>query len=374
MNISLLSFISRQLLSAWSRFAIAALCLMAGAARAQDFSITSLSTANATVIEVNSLTGDDRGGIAVSGTHVFLTGDSATARFARGSLSGGAGLGVIRDSLVSDLRTEKAYLLADGTTPIAPRGVSGSVVINSLVELDSSTGVPNGTVVTLSSTISVPGNSSSTVGIFAGWSRVVIHNGARVYQIALPSGTVTDLGPLGVPTRTPSESWAYWGVAETIGGVDYLAYVRNGTTVARTKVSDGTVSTIATFANLNDMANFTVLPSMGRWYFHHEGTSQFRVGDETLGFADATMVVPPNPPTIAAQPVSLNVITTEAASFSVAATGAQPMTYQWQKNGVDIVGATSSTLTIASTGAGDAAVYTGSWRTLSAPSPATRLC
>ena len=109
----------------------AMLSVLGLAAHAQDFSISSLSSANATVIEVNSLTGDDRGGIAVSGTHVFLTGDAATARFARGTLSGGTGLGVIRDSLVSDLRTEKVYLLANGTTPVTPKDVGGTVVINS---------------------------------------------------------------------------------------------------------------------------------------------------------------------------------------------------------------------------------------------------
>ncbi len=225
-------------------------------------------------------------------------------------------------------------MLANGTTPVTPKDVSGTVVIKRFLELDSATGVPNGTVITLSSTISVPGNNSSTVGIFGGWGRVVIHNGTRVYQIALPSGTVSDLGALGVPSRTSSESWAYWGVAETIGGANHLAYVRSSTTIARTKVSDGTVSTIATFANLNDMASFTVVPSLGRWYFQHEGTSQFRSGDETLGFADATMVVPTNPPTIPSEPAALTVITTEAASFSVAVNGAQPIAYQWQRGGV----------------------------------------
>ena len=116
MNIIKFNLISRHLAFARRLCAVSALCLLAVMARAQDFSIGSLSSANATVIEVNSLTGDDRGGIAVSGTHVFLTGDAATARFARGTLSGGTGLGVIRDSLVSDLRTEKVYLLANGTS------------------------------------------------------------------------------------------------------------------------------------------------------------------------------------------------------------------------------------------------------------------
>ena len=47
-----------------------------------------------------------------------------------------------------------------------------------------------------------------------------------------------------------------------------------------------------------------------------------------------------------------------AASFTVAATGNPAPTYQWNKNGVAIAGATSTTLTFASAQTGDAASYT----------------
>ena len=330
------------------------LCL---AARAQDFQITSLTGSNATVIEVDSLAGDDRGGIAVSGSHVFMSGDTSTARFERDRLTGGSGLGVIYDTLASDLRSETVYLLAHGTTPLAPLGGSGTLTIDSLLQLDAASGQTNGTVVTLSTPISVPANNSSQVGVFAGWGRIVIHNGTRVYSISLPSGTVTDLGALSIPQRTSSESWAYWGVAETIGGETYLVCVRNSTTITRTRVSNGAVSTVATFSNLSDMASFTLVPSKNRWYFHHEGGSQFGSFAEAVGFADASFIVPPNPPVITSQPATQMVITSEAASFSVAVSGPQPLAFQWRKNGVDILGATSATFSIAATIASDAASY-----------------
>jgi hypothetical protein len=41
------------------------------------------------------------------------------------------------------------------------------------------------------------------------------------------------------------------------------------------------------------MCSFTVLPSRTRWYFHHEGESQFRTGDETLGYCDARFSMAP---------------------------------------------------------------------------------
>ena len=51
------------------------------------------------------------------------------------------------------------------------------------------------------------------------------------------------------------------------------------------------------------------------------------------------------PPVITSQPVSRTVTTGQTASFSVAATGTGPMTYQWSKNGATISGATSSSYT-----------------------------
>src|SRR4030095_9806135 len=49
----------------------------------------------------------------------------------------------------------------------------------------------------------------------------------------------------------------------------------------------------AAFANLNDMAAFTVSIPWGRWYFHHEAHSQFGGSGETLGFAPAQFALVP---------------------------------------------------------------------------------
>jgi hypothetical protein len=59
---------------------------------------------------------------------------------------------------------------------------------------------------------------------------------------------------------------------------------------------------------------------------------------------------PPSPPTISApaittNPASTTVTVGQSATFSVVATGTVPLSYQWQKNGVIISGATSSTYT-----------------------------
>lgn len=55
------------------------------------------------------------------------------------------------------------------------------------------------------------------------------------------------------------------------------------------------------------------------------------------------------PPTITQQPADLTVTAGQPASFTVAATGTGPLSYQWQRDGVAIPGATSATYTIAQT-------------------------
>src|SRR5690606_22178287 len=63
-------------------------------------------------------------------------------------------------------------------------------------------------------------------------------------------------------------------------------------------------------------------------------------------------------PSITAQPVaSQSICEGSTANFSVTASGTG-LTYQWKKNGVDIVGATSNTYSIPTTVSADAGTYT----------------
>jgi len=62
-------------------------------------------------------------------------------------------------------------------------------------------------------------------------------------------------------------------------------------------------------------------------------------------------------PSIVQQPTSISVSVGQPASFSVVANGTPPLTYQWQKGGVNIPGATQSTFSIAQTQLADAGNY-----------------
>lgn len=61
----------------------------------------------------------------------------------------------------------------------------------------------------------------------------------------------------------------------------------------------------------------------------------------------------PQPPVVTTQPVNQSVTEGGTASFSVAANGSQPLAFQWQRNGVNVQGATSSMYTISQVSGSD---------------------
>ena len=133
-------------------------------------------------------------------------------------------------------------------------------------------------------------------GVFSGYDRVVIYNGTRAFNITLPTGVVTDLGTVPVTSPCTCENWAYWGVAEFFADAVWLVYrqlpATGGTAsnIVRVRVPDGLTQVVGSFTNLADMCSIAALPARARWYWHHEGPSQFSAfpSGEALGFCDAS--------------------------------------------------------------------------------------
>jgi hypothetical protein len=78
-------------------------------------------------------------------------------------------------------------------------------------------------------------------------------------------------------------------------------------------------------------------------------------GEAVGGPALVTVLIPPS---ITQNPVSRSVMVGAPASFSVTATGTDPLAYQWRLNAVDLPGKTSPTLDIPSAQPADAGDYT----------------
>src|SRR5947199_5917213 len=73
------------------------------------------------------------------------------------------------------------------------------------------------------------------------------------------------------------------------------------------------------------------------------------VGNATSNLATLTVSAAPLAPTITTRPANQTVTAGQTATFTVVASGTAPLSYQWQKNGANIAGATSSSYTTPAT-------------------------
>lgn len=263
------------------------------------FRITSFGATDCVTVDHEAATGSDRGGIALSTTQLFVTGDDATARLAAADLSAAtpvAGSPAIHDALLSDLATEQVYALLTA----AGAEVGGAGVVTQLGVIDGATGELTAARIPLSSSITV----SIGAGIFSGHGEALVtastspSTGSRLrwWRIQLPSGTVTRLGETVQPVHQACEGWAWWGIAEREGSAHFATYVASRTAISRVEIpEDGTTSSaapvvVATFTDLADTCSIALSLARSRWYFHHQGPSQFASGSpaEVAGFCPAS--------------------------------------------------------------------------------------
>ena len=181
-----------------------------------------------------------------------------------------------------------------------------------------------------SSTYTTPATSmGDNASVFA----VVVSNSAGTATSNHATLTVTDALVAPVITKQPAAQ------SVTAGQTAKFTVEATGTAPLRYQwklndqdISGATDSSYAT-SDTNTVGNdavFTVVVSNG-------------TGTATSDKATLTVTPAPVAPAITTQPVSQVVATGQIASFSVVATGTEPLAYQWKKNGSDIAGATSST-------------------------------
>jgi hypothetical protein len=247
-----------------------------------DFRVTELRATGCATVDHSSTSGDDRGPLAAVSGYLLVTGDTRSVSINTATL-GVSALPLTLDWITSNLRTGELVVFSAGSTllPASSGGTATHVVV-----VNPTTGVPTGAPIALSQSVYV----TAGTGFFAGWDRVVLWDGTTLWNVSLPSGAVRSLGTFVMPAHAQCELGGLWGIAETEGAETSLVYVANANTISRVRVSNRAVTNVASFTNLGDMCGVSVLPSANRWYFHHEGPSQFRSGsvDEVAGWCDAT--------------------------------------------------------------------------------------
>ncbi|MCC7071662.1 MAG: hypothetical protein IT383_10080 [Deltaproteobacteria bacterium] len=250
----------------------------------QAFSVAQVALDACVSAEHLEVTGDDRGGLATTRDAVFLAGDSNTGRFLLADPADGAAIGAPLDGLVSDLRTGAVYTFAHDGVPFL---AFVSDTISELVPLDPESGAVAGPPLALSPPLGPLSRAAAPGGVFAGLGRAAVLTQLwgperALYIIDLESGVVTERPAPTIGGATACESWAVWGLLETIEGEDWLVSARPDGLV-RTRVSDSRTELVQRFEDLGDTCAFSVSLFAQRWAFHHEGASALSAHQESVG-------------------------------------------------------------------------------------------
>src|SRR6266478_2013892 len=213
---------------------------------------------------------------------------------------------------------------ATGTAPLSYQWQKNTVAISgatsSSYTTQATTSSDNGALFTVAVSNTVGSVTSSAASLTVNAAPVAPSITTQPANQTVTAGQTASFSVTATGTATLSYQWN-----------------KNGTAISGATSSGYTTPATATSDN---GALFTVVVSN-------------TPGSVTSGVATLTVNAAPVAPSITTQPASQTVTTGQTASFSVAATGTAPLTYQWQKNSVAISGATSSSYTTPATASSD---------------------
>ena len=134
---------------------------------------------------------------------------------------------------------------------------------------------------------------------------------------------------------------------DCIGSEEYSGSTYNGRVYGATGVTYHSGSTFTPYNQLTqDVVLGWVWDSMGNdQRNNYENAVQTQINNQ-INPPVVILPLPWTPPSILQQPQSVAVLTGSTVTFNVSATGPSDLSYQWDKNGTNIVGAVSSSYTI----------------------------
>jgi hypothetical protein len=254
-----------------------------------------------------------------------------------------------------------------------------------------------GVVTTLAGSATIQGSADGTgsAARFSGPTGVAVDAAGNVYVTDSRNCTIRKITPAGVVTTLAGLATS-WGSADGTGSAARFNFTQgvavdsagnvyvgdSGGNTVRKGVPMIATQPLSQAVIAGQTASFTVVAlgtSTYQWYFNGNpipgattatltitGAQPANAGTYSVTVTNASGSMPSNaviltvnvPPSISAPPASITVTQGQSASFSVVAAGTAPFSYQWQKNGIAISGATSATLTMGSVQLTDAGNYT----------------
>jgi len=231
---------------------------------------------------------------------------------------------------------------------------------------------PTGVVTTLAgSGTAGSANGTGTAAEFKDPSGIAVDASSNVYVADTGNDTIRKITPAGVVTtlagsagRTGSTDGTSGrfdtpaGVAVDTAGIVYVADTGNDT--VREIAPTGAVTTLAGSAGVEE--DIDGLPLSARFWtpgdIAVDSSGTLYVADTYNMTVRRLISGAATAPAITTQPQAQTAAAGGSVTFSVAAVGSQPFTYQWYSNGTAIAGATNATLTLANVGTNQAANYT----------------
>jgi len=262
--------------------------------------IISLDASAPVSVDHNSLSGDDRGGIAITGTHVYYVGDNNTVRYDL-ALTPASGTSLpIRDGIFSDLATGTLYTFHNGTDELTS-GTAAGFVISELRTMDADLVISGTAAVTLSQPITVVNDYSNVVYAGKGVVGLFNYGDSSFYVIDLATGNVTDLGQTMQPDfMYGAENWAEHAILDFDGlnyyavqrGISWNGYANENDIVRFALPNTATVDgVVQSFTTLGDTYDMTYDINAERLYIHVEGSGSDFVpttGNENLAYISGT--------------------------------------------------------------------------------------
>ncbi|HEY9173064.1 MAG TPA: immunoglobulin domain-containing protein [Verrucomicrobiae bacterium] len=199
-------------------------------------------------------------------------------------------------------------------------------------------------------------------------------------MVGVVSNTISDNGPTGLQLNLSYNSWSGYNGGVSASGITGNVIRRQdvGLRISGDRPTLLTLSGNDIYQNTSfELINETVIPITATHCYWGEPTSTqvqqsqvnlSRIYDQKDNSSYGLVTVVParfvpigqvsgTAPTITQQPQSQTVLAGSTVTYTVAATGTTPFSYQWRKNGNPVSGAISSTLALLSVQVGDSGTY-----------------
>ena len=221
-------------------------------------------------------------------------------------------------------QTATFAVAATGTAPMTYQWKKGGAAVSgatsSTYTTPATTSADNGTQFAVTVTNAAGSVTSNAAALTVNPGTVAPTITAQPVNESVTTGQTATFSVVATGTAPLTYQWKKSG--NTISGATAASY----TTPATTSADNGSI--------------FTVMVTDG-------------AGSTTSNAATLTVTATAVAPSITTQPTNATVTAGQTATFSVAASGTSPLTYQWKKSGTAVAGATSSSYTTPATTSGD---------------------